>query len=89
MRLFIPLAILALVILAFTGSNVWAFNEANCNACVGSYHCEGYLEGCAKDCNAKHPPGDAGREACEASCGSAASTCKTKATKDCDDYCKK
>jgi hypothetical protein len=80
--------LMAFVVLAFAAPYAFAADDANCRACVSSYHCEGYQETCAKNCETKAETDAAARAACVTACGTAASDCVTKGTAGCSDYCK-
>jgi hypothetical protein len=86
------LTLLALFALALMGvstvASAAAMSDANCNACVSSYHCDTAEQTCVRDCGAKAETAGAGQSSCGTSCGGVSGKCMADAKAECKDYCK-
>lgn len=71
-----------------TVASAAAMSEANCNACVSSYHCDSAEQTCVRDCGAKAETAGTGQSDCGSSCGGVAGKCMADAKVECKDYCK-
>ncbi|SFK38080.1 hypothetical protein [Methylocapsa palsarum] len=68
-----------------TVASAGAMSDANCNACVSSYHCDSAVQSCVHDCGAKAEGAD--HSACDSSCGGASGKCVADAKAECKEYC--